>query len=69
MHSHAPEFPINFGTMNYITNLLGKVLFPNLPRDLRQRRMNVIYIVLLVGVMVAGVVGISIFKMRGVIGH
>ena len=55
--------------MNYITNLLGKVLFPNLPRDLRQRRMNVIYIVLLVGVMVAGVVGISIFKMRGVIGH
>ncbi len=41
--------------MNYIILNLGKMLFPNLPPDLRRRRMSVLFITVFVGLMVAGI--------------
>jgi hypothetical protein len=51
--------------MNYITSTLGKLLFPRLPRDLRQRRVNIIYAVLAVGLLVAGGIAVAMLMTQG----
>lgn len=51
--------------MSHVTFFLGKLLFPRLPPDLRRRRINIIYMVLVVGLPVAGAVAYAMFKVHG----
>jgi hypothetical protein len=48
---------------------LGKMLFPNLPRDLRRRRMAVLVITALASVVFAGVMVFLLAKMGRPGGH
>ena len=41
--------------MNYLMLNLGKIMFPNLPPDLRRRRLAVFLITAFVSVVVAGI--------------
>jgi hypothetical protein len=51
--------------MENITSRLGKLLFPRLPRDVRRRKMDVVYITLLVGLVVASIVAFTMLMRSG----
>ncbi len=55
--------------MRNISSALGKLLFPRLPYDLRQRKINVLYLVVVVGLLAAAGVAFSMLKMHGVGGR
>jgi hypothetical protein len=48
--------------MNFFLLNVGKMLFPDLPRDLRRRRMSVIFLTAFISVVVAGIVALVILK-------
>jgi hypothetical protein len=48
--------------MNFFLLNVGKMLFPDLPRDLRRRRMSVIILTAFISVVVAGIVALVILK-------
>lgn len=52
--------------MRNITYTLGKILFPHLPRDLRQRKINVFFLVVFVALLAAGGMAYSMLKMHGI---
>ncbi len=49
--------------MNYLMLNLGKMLFPNLPPDLRRRRLAVFFITAFVSVAVAGITALLLTEM------
>jgi hypothetical protein len=49
--------------MNFIMLNIGKILFPNLPLDLRRRRMNVVAATVITSVALAGVMVVVLTKM------
>jgi hypothetical protein len=48
-------------SLEFVNNFLGKLLFPRLQRDERNRRMNSIIVALTVGAVVAVGVGLGIW--------
>lgn len=46
--------------MDRFTNILGKWLFPRLPRDVRRRKLNTCFAVLIVSLIVMGGVALTI---------
>jgi len=55
--------------MNFIMLNVGKRLFPNLPRDLRRRRMNVVVVTAITSVALAGVIMVVMTKMGKFFGN
>ena len=43
-----------------MTRMLGRLLFPHLPSDLRRRKMNTIVAVLLVGLVLGGLLALMV---------
>jgi hypothetical protein len=52
--------------MSRLANILGKWLFPRLPRDVRQRRMNNLLTVLFISLIVMGGIVLAILLMEKV---
>ncbi len=48
--------------MNFIMLNAGKILFPNLPRDLRRRKMNVVAATAITCAILAGVMIVAMTK-------
>jgi hypothetical protein len=48
--------------MNFILLYVGKMFFPDLPRDLLRRRMSVIFLTAFISVLVGGIVVFVMFK-------
>ncbi len=55
--------------MNFIMLRAGKMLFPNLPRDLRRRKMNVVAVTAITSLMLAGIIVVVMTMMLKMTGH
>jgi len=49
--------------MGHLANMLGKWLFPNSPRDMRRRKVNNLFIVLLISLIVMGGIALAMVLM------
>ena len=50
--------------MNRLTNILGKWLFPNAPHDVRRRKLQNFFTVLIISFIVMGAVVLAIYLME-----